>query len=286
VDGVSLADSVFAADPSWPATESHLPTLLRKQTRRSVGHLPLSVVLQGEHEVARALTNEPASLVAADAAEPAHLRTLARALSLVKDEWLRCGSAGLAQAWSVALGLCEGDAVSPKWSQDPRPVLVVSGSRHQATARQLGEASADGDLRVVDLSVGEHDWRREAEICAVPLLAEGLNVALTTTFSPYRKDSAAANAEMLAQATKWVLEHFSVSGLVVTGGDVARAVCHALGTSALNVLDEVQPGIPAGRFLGGAGDGLRVITKAGGFGDALAIVESIRYIRGDEDDCG
>jgi uncharacterized protein YgbK (DUF1537 family) len=286
VDGVSLAESVFAADPTWPATESHLPTLLRKQTRRPVGHLPLSVVLQGEHEVARALTNEPASVVAADASEPGHLRTLALALTLVENEWLPCGSAGLAEAWPLALGLCNRREATSSWSRDLRPVLVVSGSRHQATARQLGEASADGDLRVVDLSVGEHDWRREAEICAVPLLGQGLNVALTTTFSPYREDSAAANAEMLAQAAMWVLEHSSVSGLVMTGGDVARAVCRALDTSALHVLNEVQPGIPAGRLLGGACDGLRVVTKAGGFGDALAIAEAVRYIRGEGGDHG
>src|SRR5512133_2900134 len=33
VHGVPLAESSFAADPLWPATESHLPTLLARQTR-------------------------------------------------------------------------------------------------------------------------------------------------------------------------------------------------------------------------------------------------------------
>jgi len=48
----------------------------------------------------------------------------------------------------------------------------------------------------------------------------------------------------------------------------------------LNIVDEVQPGVPRGTLLGGRCDGLRVVTKAGGFGDEGAIMRAIKMIQG------
>ena len=73
---------------------------------------------------------------------------------------------------------------------------------------------------------------------------------------------------------------FSLSGIFMTGGDIARAVCRELGATALRALGEVQPGIPAGLLVGGPLDGTRVVTKAGGFGGELSIARSIQYLQG------
>jgi uncharacterized protein YgbK (DUF1537 family) len=279
VHGALLAESAFARDPLWPATESHLPTLLVGQTRRTVGYLPLSVVEQGEQAVIRALMAEPASIVAADAAEPRHLRTLALALAHLGQKWLPCGSAGLAEEWPLALGFERSGEVPICWSPDMRPVLIVAGSRHQSTARQLQRAVEDGSLSLVNLSVAQEDWQKAVRTDVVSLLSQGRNVALTTTFSEYREGKEAATAEMLAQATAWILAHSPVAGVIMTGGDIARAVCRALGAMALGVLGEVQAGVPAGVVVGGLHNGLRVVTKAGGFGDDLAILQSIHCIQ-------
>lgn len=279
VHSVLLAESAFAHDPLWPATESHLPTLLAGQTRRTVGHLPLSVVEQGEQAVIRALMAEPASVVAADAAESRHLRILALALAHVGQKWLPCGSAGLAEEWPLALGFQRSGEVPFCWSPDTRPVLIVAGSRHQSTARQLQRAVEDGSLSLVNLSVTREDWQRVIRTDVVSLLSRGRSVALATTFSEYQEGKEVATLEMLAQATAWVLAHSPVAGVIMTGGDIARAVCRALGTTALHVLGEVQAGVPAGILVGGPGNGLRVVTKAGGFGDDSAILQSIDCIQ-------
>lgn len=279
VHGVLLAESAFARDPLWPATESHLPTLLAGQTRRTVAHLPLSVVEQGEQAVVRALMAEPASTVAADAAESRHLRILALALAHMGQKWLPCGSAGLAEEWPLALGFERLGEVPFCWSPDTRPVLIVAGSRHQSTARQLQRTVEHGNLSLVNLSVAKEDWERIVRTDVVSLLSRGRNVALTTTFSEYQEGKEATTAEMLARATAWVLAHSAVAGLIMTGGDIARAVCRALGATALHVLGEVQAGVPAGILVGGLCNGLRVVTKAGGFGDDLAILRSIYCIQ-------
>jgi uncharacterized protein YgbK (DUF1537 family) len=279
VHGVLLAESDFARDPMRPARESHVPTLLASQTRRRVGHLPLAVVEQGEQAVLSALRAEKNDIVAADATEPRHLRALALALAHLQESWLACGSAGLAEHWPWALGWREGDLTPFPWASSSRPVVVVAGSRNPSTSLQLQHAVDLGRLHLVNLSPAE-DWEQTLVAGAIPLFRQGLNVALTATFSEYRQGAEAATAAMLAQATMCLLGQVSPAGLVVTGGDVARAVCGDLGAVALHVLTEVQLGVPAGALVGGSSDGLRVVTKAGGFGDDLAIAQSIDFIQG------
>jgi uncharacterized protein YgbK (DUF1537 family) len=275
-----LAETSFANDPLWPATESHLPTILARQTCRAVSHLSLSVVDRGERAVRQALLGEASPIVTADATEDRHLRVLATALTGLPGQWLPCGSAGLAEAWAASLGL-RGLAEGPStWAADSRPVLVVSGSRHEATATQLKRAATSSGLRLISLGADEADDLGRVKSEAEALLRNAENVALTTTFSPYREGRAEAAAEMLAGVAKSMLTQLPVSGIVVTGGDTALALCRALGVTALRPLGEIQPGIPAAAFVGGMYANLRVVSKAGGFGDEWAIAQSIDSIQG------
>lgn len=84
----------------------------------------------------------------------------------------------------------------------------------------------------------------------------------------------------LGRAAARVCANIGILGLILTGGDTADAVCGAMNTAALQVVGEVQPGIPAARGIGGQGDGLRLVTKAGGFGHELVLVQSIDFIQG------
>jgi uncharacterized protein YgbK (DUF1537 family) len=111
-------------------------------------------------------------------------------------------------------------------------------------------------------------------------LAKGRCVALATTFSPYRPGTEAEAAAYLARATAWVCAGARILGLILAGGDTADAVCRAMGMTALQVVGEVEPGIPAAVGVGGQGDNLRLVSKAGGFGSELAMVHSIDYIQG------
>ncbi len=280
VHGTLLTESSFAHDPVWPARESHVPTLLARQTRRPVGYLPLSVVESGKRAVVDALGAEPAAIVAADAAEEEHLRTLAMALAELRHTWLPCGSAGLAQEWPRALGHKGLALTSFDWSPSAAPILVVAGSRHPLTARQLSRALERGELSLVTLSPGNINVQDMAKEQVLDLLARRSNVGLSTNSGQSVRRRPEAVAQMLADLVIWALERVPLAGLVLTGGDTARAVCRKLGAKAVRVLGEVQAGVPAGILSSGPYDGLRVVTKAGGFGDDEAIVQAIALIRG------
>lgn len=281
VNGVPLAESAFARDPLWPATESSVAAILARQSRRSIGHLRLATVEEGPEAAAAMLMEQAAEIVVADATEAVHLRTIAIALGMTGQEWLPCGSAGLAEEWPAALGLQAPGGAPFRWAPDPRPVLVVAGSRHRSTARQLLKTSEAGRLEIVEFSPGE---ATEIRSRVEGLLATGRNVAVTTTFSKYQEGRGKEAADELAAQAAPVIERGLVAGVFMTGGDIARALCRRLGAAAIRALGEIQPGVAMSELAGGAHSGFRVVTKAGGFGDELAILQSIDSLRGHRDE--
>ena len=68
-----------------------------------------------------------------------------------------------------------------------------------------------------------------------------------------------------------------ISGIVATGGDTANALCNALGAQALEILGEVEAGIPVMRLLGEGS--LPLVTKAGGFGSPAAMGEALVKVK-------
>jgi len=85
-------------------------------------------------------------------------------------------------------------------------------------------------------------------------------------------------AAQLGRVARAAANDGRVKGLVLTGGDIAAAVCSALAASSLWLRGEVQPGIAWGMLLDGALPGLPVVTKAGGFGADDALEVSLRHL--------
>lgn len=283
VDGRPLEQTPFARDPRWPMRESHLPTLLRQQAGREVGLVGLGVVERGPDAVRDALRQAAEPIVVVDAVEGGHLRTVAEALVVAGEGWLPCGSAGLAEAWADALGLGERGAWSPLVG-DAGPVLVVAGSRSDVTVNQLRRAMDERGLPCVELEPANlWDPQREAARLAeagADHLRRGADVLLTSSLAPLLPGWGEAVAGLLAEAAGRMAAVAPLGGLFATGGDVAVAVCRALEVGALRIRHEVQAGVPGGDLVGGVCDGLRVVTKAGGFGDERALLDALDYLHG------
>ena len=90
--------------------------------------------------------------------------------------------------------------------------------------------------------------------------------------------SRVALSTLVAIAT--TLINRSLSGLVLTGGDTAMSFVDSLGAIGIGVTGEVESGVPAVTIVGGKWDGMRVVTKAGGFGDEMTLMRSVQYLRG------
>jgi 4-hydroxythreonine-4-phosphate dehydrogenase len=81
------------------------------------------------------------------------------------------------------------------------------------------------------------------------------------------KDAPELCAALAARLAPY-LPHFG--GLVLTGGETARAVLTAARVTALRLLDEVEPGVPLALATGPRV--IPVVTKAGAFGDSRTLL--------------
>jgi uncharacterized protein YgbK (DUF1537 family) len=184
-----------------------------------------------------------ARLVSLEASSDGDLDAIVTEGRLLGKRILWAGSGGLAAA--LARSMPPGPGFDRR---EPRrgPVLFCIGSDHPVTLLQQERLLAERGVRrcslgeiVATLRRGEHAFLR------IP--REGIAAALLRDIPP--------------------------AALILSGGDTASAVCEAIGARAIELCDEIAPGIPRGVLRGGERDGLAVVTKSGGFGGADALIQ-------------
>jgi uncharacterized protein YgbK (DUF1537 family) len=231
VDGVPVADSALARDPAFPGGSSSVVDLLRPQLDRALSWIPIDQLRAGVESLTARLGRLSGTVVVADAESDTDLDALAEAaLAVTPAPPLLVGSAGLARALASRLGLLGERVELPaggRW-------LIVAGSAHPATRRQVHEARAAG------LAVLATPERRAA-------------------------DGAEPLVRLVAQAVA-ALERERWDLVVVTGGETAAALWSALGAERLDLAGAPAPGLALGQLHAPGREPFAVLTKAGGFG--------------------
>lgn len=213
-------------------------------------------------------------LLAVDAEGEADLDRLAAGLLRSERRLLAVGSAGLARALARQIfgpGATQGELPRPR----PGPLVGVIGSFSPVAASQLDAIARDGRTAVIRLAPDAWlDAAHAAEAVgqAHGQVRQGRPVILTTAGSPAAGSSSRALVQAMAAAAEPLLR--SASTLVLTGGDTARAVLDRLHINELQVLGELEPGICLSRPADLAAP--HIVTKAGAFGDAGALLRVIR----------
>ena len=285
VNGVPVAETQFANDPILPVKESHIPSLLEKSTRHRVGCVAVEDIGAGPESLYRKISEMPQDIVVCDVTAQSHLNGIAQAAALAEGHWLLCGSGGLARELYLLLTeVPKAGRAKPK-NLPSGLALVVVGTRNQVAANQLLKARDELGLPILNLEV-EH-FNQEAVLSgkvgsilaeADRFLGQGKGLALSSTFSQYIPALKQSIAAIMAAVVTGILASRKFAGLFLSGGDIAVEVCRRLQVSAIRVHGEVEPGVPAGELIGGQGQGMRVITKAGGFGTEEALIKSISYL--------
>ncbi|HET6478325.1 MAG TPA: nucleotide-binding domain containing protein, partial [Dehalococcoidales bacterium] len=250
-----------------------------------VGCVSIAEIEAGPEALQQAISNKPENVVVCDVMEASHLSVIARAAALAGGQWLLCGSGGLARELHLLL------ADAPKYEkmqsrkQAVGPALVVVGTRNQVAASQL--LKAHDQLGILVLNLEAEKLNKEGILSGRPesvlkeadtLIGEGKGIAISSTFSRYVPALKQSMAGIMAEIVAGILASHQFAGLFLSGGDIAVEVCRRLQVSAIQVHGEVEPGVPAGELIGGQHPGMRVVTKAGGFGTEEAMVKSIHYL--------
>jgi uncharacterized protein YgbK (DUF1537 family) len=230
VDGLPVADTPIARDPRFPGRGSSVVDLLRPQLDRALAWIPIEQLRMGPDALAARLRRLGGTVIVADAETDADLDALVEAALAVAPAPLLIGAAGLARALAIRLGLFAERVELPAGSR----WLVVAGSQHPATRRQIREARAAG-----------------LAVLATPERATG--------------DGAATLTRLVEQAAE-ALRREAWDLVVVTGGETAAALWKALDAERIDLLGAPAPGLALGHLRVPGRAPLPWLTKAGGFG--------------------
>jgi len=309
LQGAPLETTELARDPKCPITESHLPTLLSKQTVRKVGHVGIKDILSGADGIREAMETMLAAgerVIVCDAWLDEHLSMHAAAAMRLGKPVLWVGSAGLAEYLPLALGLvaaAPGKGTERDDSAGRNTVVVLAGSVSDVTRGQVrmltrrpGVESIEADpCALLRPETADAEIQR-CFAASLEAAKAGHDVVITSGTSREAVErtietassmglSSQRTAEMISSAfgvlCREIATNVKLKGLVLTGGDIALSSCSLLSATGFNVVEEVAPGIPAGLLKGGLCDGLRVVTKAGAFGDEDALCKAVDCLKRD-----
>ncbi|NRF93729.1 four-carbon acid sugar kinase family protein [Paenibacillus frigoriresistens] len=298
-----LHETEVAVDPKTPVTESFVPKLLGMQTKRTVELVTCGELRSGAEGIAAKLDvlhKSEIPYIVFDSEREQDLQIIVETITTLNYRIVWVGSAGLVEHLSPKFQL-DNRAITPS-NHESHVVLVVVGSVSGRTRRQLQELLGREDVEGVALQSDQivtDNGAREREISRVCLLASQVlsrnkHLALYSTASEEdmlrtKQAGIAQSLEVsaisdmisaaLGETVDRLLEQFDLSGIVMTGGDTAVQVCQQLGAERLELIGEVETGVPIGRLKGPKE--LYVVTKAGSFGTDGVLIRSVDMLKGE-----
>lgn len=280
VEGIPVSQTAMARDPLKPVTTSDISLLLCGTGACSPRHVRLEELRGGfllPPRGARCGNLREEGCYTFDAETDEDLRRLVRAVtaSVAPETVLWAGSAGLAEA------LVRRDL----------PVLAVVGSVHPRSIEQvkqvLNSGTAMGYIPDMSAFLQNAPGALEGAVETVsPLLLQGKNVLIASSrpedpsSTTHRGNDAIRIATFLGDLACALARRHRLSGLFLSGGDVAAKILKRLSVVETVVTEEIEPGIPLLRVQGGDLNGLPLVTKAGAFGTPRSIVAAILRLRG------
>jgi uncharacterized protein YgbK (DUF1537 family) len=301
-EGRPIDETEFGSDPTSPIGSASVAERFAEQSRRAAVVVSLETQTGGAAAVREVIArNRKAGkeLFVFDACEEDHLKRLAELVGALPGRYLWVGSTGLSRYVPSAVRLVP-HAPLQRAPVSRGCVLVVAGSASATTRAQLNacaETVGMVEIRVNSMEVAEGGdcERRERERVRRQLrdaVCQPDAVALTLASSRQEIDRTKARARarvppvvdieaylarMLGCLTAEALNGGArVKGLVLTGGTTAKMVALALSAESIEILEEIDPGIPLGHLSGPRE--LLVVTKAGGFGGPEAILGAVQGI--------
>jgi uncharacterized protein YgbK (DUF1537 family) len=299
VNGRRLTVSREGNDPFNSVGEASVVRLLQKQTKGSVGHVPIGIIERGAEAVDKRIQElfaDGCDLIVLDAITTVHMSTLASVITRNYPGEIAVGSAGLASALAKAISHIQTAKEKAIPTVRQGRYLVISGSLHPASQKQVQQLAASLDVALLPINAADM-LQEQASINAVATriaqeiaraFASGQHAALywqdPESLRTLLEDESTndSRVQVIAEFYRGVLEKLhdqsKLAGLIVVGGETAYMVARAVQVRSVLITDEVSPGIPVGRLVGGLAAGRLLLTKAGGFGGHTTLVEVIEYL--------
>lgn len=282
VNGVPLESSEIWRNEGLRGC-AHIPTLLQAQGIRTT-QLSIDDLQAGPDVLCERLTQISSSGVQAvvcDAQDDADLEAIVRASFGLGVPHFWVGSAGLAPHLAQTPGLPVRKHQKPE-VQVQGPILTVVGSASSISRAQAAHLEAHAPHMRIDLPVSvlrggpsHREWGDISRACSMALCGQQ-DVLIVI------RDEGVVDLNVGGQLTHSLALLMgpldaAPGAIIATGGETARAVLTAMGVKGLQLLGDVEPGVPISVALGGRR--MPVITKAGAFGSEQTLSRCHQYLR-------
>ena len=271
--------------------------LIQRELNRSIENISLDIVREGtDHLISyiESRLQDGVNVFLADAINDGDLKIIAEVYKKINKKVVFCGSAGLAQQLAI---------INPKMTEidyvnEDGITLLVVGTRNKSTLSQTNNIKEAYNLPVFDVNVSEIiDGKQDNLIKSIIdevncYITKGNKLIILKT----SKDDEIEFEESLKQDSNEVMKSqkivktlgaivkqlnklVNLKYIVSTGGDTSMQICKSLNAQGIELIDEIEPGIPIGKIVGGDADGTLIVTKSGGFGTDNVFIKIMEYIK-------
>ena len=290
VDGIVQVRGQRLADTdTWQlehANQEDRPAQMLRNAGLHTENVALDVTTQGAPAVAQwmelARTRGVQALVF-DVASDTDLQTLAQASIEARSAFCVC-SAGLSHAIARQTQASRNAAINAQHASGQGGVITLVGSMSAVAREQLRFLAEQPEVRVHEVSPGllrDNTSINDTELQSLQKtlqrqMAQGLDVVVCIgTDAAFDPAEGPQLATRLAQALGNAFKH--ATGMVLTGGETARAVLQQRGIHRLHVRTECEPGVVLSQSAS-ASTPQWIATKAGAFGNAQSLHRAILAI--------
>lgn len=277
VNSVKLLDTEFAHDPLKPVTEDNLITLFASEY--STIHLSVDEIRSKAFPLIKDV-----QVIVCDAEHEADLFETVKWARGLDKRILYVGSAGLAGALI-------------QYDRPKQPALAILASLSKASRAQLDYAKSRGVaiLALDVLSILKGGDFTPIIDQGVQILQGGEDLILTLSSALDRsvfqqsievgkalglKDAVVGTMikDCLSKVSLEIIKASGVKNLFLSGGETAFGLMQMMGINEVKIIGEVDIGIPITLVLDGPYQGMKIVTKAGGFGKEDALTYSLRRL--------
>lgn len=311
IDGIPLSKTPVAQDVRTPVTETHIPTLIAKQTKHKIGFISLGDILSGKEGLKQSLLNQRhngSKIIIVDAVTLDDVEQIAEAIVELKWNVLAIDPGPFTEKLLIQRGMGQEETELNLKDLDIEKldgmVLTIAGSATPVTKTQMKTLSNQNWVSTVPVSAEVLiDKKNTASVEIDRVIQNSLEtltneqpkvLLITTDGNSKRLNLSEKEAELglqpgeaadninsgLGEMVHQILQRKSVDirGIYMTGGDTMVNILRALGAQGIELIDYVIPQADLGKIVGGKYDGLVIVGKGGltGTNDtAISIVKRI-----------
>ena len=297
-----LHETEVAHDPKTPVNDSLITRIIKNQSQREVGHLSYKDLHAGDEHVLKkliAFKKQNTSYVTVDSVHESDLECLVHIVNKTKYSVIWVGSSGLINYLPQVYGL-QRNKTEISLSKSEKPVLFVIGSVSRVGRNQLHQLLTKSNtvgLEIEPAKILLDSASKQKEINRIikeaqKALNNGKSVALFSSKEVKKTQEIGREkgynaieisnyiSKMLGELAVYLINSEDIGNLFLTGGDTAQQVLEQLQVNKVQLIDEVESGIPLVKLEHNRE--IFAVTKAGSFGTDLVMLKAKCKLQGKE----